>query len=103
MYFLQILRFNLWLATDNTIAQHNKQFGAGLVTFKMGHNFFSDLTEEEKQQRRGLKLPQDLFNQSYLNNRTGFREISVGLPSSVDWRNTLQPIKDQGQCGYEKC
>ena len=67
----------------------------------MGHNFLSDLTQKEKQQRRGLKLPQDLFNQSYLNNRNGIKEISVNLPPSVDWRNTLQPIKNQGQCGHE--
>ena len=89
------------MATDNTIAQFNKNFDAGLATFKMGHNFLSDLTQEEKVQRRGFKLPQG-FNQSYINNRDVIKEISVNLPSSVNWRNTLQPIKDQGQCGYEK-
>jgi hypothetical protein len=64
----------------------------------MGHNFLSDLTPEERVQRRGLQLPKG-FNQSYIKNQNGSREISVNLPSSVDWRNTLQPIKDQGQCG----
>jgi hypothetical protein len=30
----------------------------GLVSFEMAHNFWSDLTQEEKEQRMGLKLPQ---------------------------------------------
>ena len=90
-------RFNLWLATDNIIAQHNRKFESGLVTFKMAHNFMSDLTQEEKEQRRGLKLPKG-FSKS---NDVKEMAVNLSLPSSVDWRSVVQPIKDQGQCGYK--
>ncbi len=57
----------------------------------------SDLTQEEKEQRRGLKIPKG-FSQS---NDVKPMAVNLSLPSNVDWRSVVQPIKDQGQCGYE--
>ena len=63
----------------------------------MAHNFWSDLAQEEKEQRRGLKLPKG-FSQSH---DVKAMAVNLSLPSSVDWGSVVQPIKNQGACGYK--
>ena len=86
------------------ITQHNKKFESGLVTFKMAHNFFSDLTKNEKEMLGCFKLgqrQQRSLNQSGNSVKT-MLERDDPLPSEVDLRNRLPPIKNQKGCGYEK-
>ena len=71
----------------------------GLVSFEMAHNFWSDLTQEEREQQMGLKLPKAVSQSDGISSKTSM-SANFSLPSCVDWRNKLQPIKDQGGCGY---
>ena len=50
-----VFRHQLFQKTDEIIVQHNKLYGEGKTSFKMGHNEFSDMTEEEKAQHLGHK------------------------------------------------
>ena len=50
-----VFRHQLYQKTDELIVEHNKLYDEGKATFKMGHNEFSDMTEEEKAQHLGHK------------------------------------------------
>jgi C1A family cysteine protease len=80
-----------------TIKEHN----AKNLSWKMGVNKFTDLTEEE--------LLSFFGSDKYSLHNTGKKETSllqgkkVKLPESVDWREryptVVSAVKDQGSCG----
>jgi len=80
----------------STVTSHNAQAG---VSFKMGINQFSDLSDEEFEANMLMK-PQDcsatraggLFAQA---------PSAVDLPSHMDWRvrGVISEVKNQGSCG----
>lgn len=84
-------RYEVWAQNDAVIRAHNSRAEA----FELGHNAFSDLTEDEFAARfRGLEGPMlvDIMEPQYMAGR---------LPPSVDWvaAGAVTPVKNQGGCG----
>lgn len=86
-------RFGLFREADHIIREHNM----GGHSFTLGHNFFSDMTAEEKRTRTHGRI-QDNREERVV---TSVHEPSTDYPASVDWRDhgAVTPVKDQGQCG----
>jgi cathepsin L len=88
-----VARQEIWTKNDLYITEFNKE----KHSYTLGHNEFSDKTNEEFQK---LYLPSKL---DLSKPRLGQEHIATGaaLPSSVDWRplGYVTPIKNQGQCG----
>jgi C1A family cysteine protease len=63
-------------------------------TYTVGENKFSDWTPEEFKRLLG-------FRPSQSNDASEIITEAVGIPASVDWRNTgaVVNVKDQGSCG----
>jgi C1A family cysteine protease len=81
----------LFDVADELVESHNQTN----ASFRLAHNKFSDMTEDEKANTRGLapKNQMERFAQPVVLDESS-------TPSSVDWRGTaVNPIKDQGQCG----
>lgn len=90
------MRKALFLLADAEIQKNNND---PTSSFKMGHNSFSDWTEEEKKKRNGfrpLKTTSRLAEPVEVLNRQS-------IPSSYDLRSALPGcvtnIKNQGSCG----
>jgi len=86
------LRFGLYQKMD---AFHNEWNNTPGQTSTVGHNFFSDRTEDEKKAYLGfskemLKAPKNV---------TYMEEVAAAGP--IDWRTkgAVTPVKNQGQCG----
>ena len=85
-------RLSIFAKTHSRIEEVNSQS----LSYKLGHNKFSHLTEEEFVARyTGLQIPE-----SYERNILA-EEPVLAQATSVDWRtqNAVNPVKDQGQCG----
>jgi C1A family cysteine protease len=81
----------LFDVADELVESHNQTN----ASFRLAHNKFSDMTEDEKANTRGLapKNQMERFAQPVVLDESS-------TPSSVDWRGTaVNPIRDQGQCG----
>uniref|UniRef100_M8B396 Oryzain alpha chain n=1 Tax=Aegilops tauschii TaxID=37682 RepID=M8B396_AEGTA len=93
-------RFEVFRDNLRDINQHNAATDAGVHSFRLGLNPFSDLTYEEFQSRylgaqtkpqRERKLSVSLH-----------AEVNVELAESVDWRKkgAVGPVKNQGSCWF---
>ena len=101
------MRKNLFAQTDALIREHNES-NEESMTYTLGHNLFSDMTEEERKSMLGLNriAPLDGPQQFHMlgkSSKTGSIKnfSSDSIPISVDWRDegAVTPIQDQGQCG----
>ena len=63
-------------------------------THTVGHNQFSDWTEDEKSKLRG-------FDGSKIEGNAGQMDDSFTIPDTVNWVDTgaVNEIQDQGRCG----
>ena len=79
----------IFAENDSLIEEHNSTN----ATFTLGHNLFSDMTEQEKARYRGR-----LSTEGVQKNYTVLPEANA---DSVNWidAGAVNPIKDQGQCG----
>ena len=50
------IRFGIFIKTNDFIEKHNKEFQEGKHTYTVGHNQFSDMTDEEKAKYRGFRV-----------------------------------------------
>ena len=84
-------RHELFAITDKIIEEHN----ATESSFTLGHNKFSDMTEEEKKSYRGLLRTEKTRGET----KPIIRDDP--LPESIDWRTKggVNPIQNQGNCG----
>jgi len=79
------------------ISEHNERFEAGLESYQMGVNHFTDKLLSEV--IGGGILPEGL-DWAKENEEDEFDWISI--PEEVDWRTekgVVTPVKDQGKCG----
>ncbi|CAG9858172.1 unnamed protein product [Phyllotreta striolata] len=90
------LRFGIFQETLKKIEEHNAKYEAGLSSYWMGVNQFSDLTTEEfsaflrKSSAKKPKIEAELHVPS-----------NVSIPTEIDWRKkgAVLGVKNQGACG----
>jgi len=95
-----VLRRSIYNANVAAIQKHNAEAAAGLHTWTMGVNKFTDMSADEFKMAvaSGFRASQHRYrnvdNSLKLTNKSA-------LPDSVDWttQGAVTPIKDQGQCG----
>jgi cathepsin L len=92
-------RFYIFLQNLRQIADHNKEYEAGLKSFRLAINRFGDLTSEEFGARmNGFRRPTSI---NTTNSRNLFASTNDELPAAVDWRTKgyVTQVKDQKRCG----
>lgn len=79
------------------IAEHNKLFQKGLVSYSLKMNKYGDMTDEEFEEMllRGIQHSDQRGGSTFL------RPSETELPDTVDWRKekAVSRIRDQGHCG----
>jgi len=88
--------FRNWVSNHKYIELINSKN----LTYKLGHNQFSGMDEQEFREYLGLSyILLDETPETTL--KTNPLEIVGKLPDSVDWTTSgaVTPVKDQGQCG----
>jgi len=90
-------RLNNFLQATIEIEQHNARFHRGEVGYAVGHNRFSDLSNEEINANFLGKISMSLEGFNF----TDAPPMAGARPDAVDWRtsNIVSPAKDQDQCG----
>jgi C1A family cysteine protease len=89
------LRFAQWLETDTLINEINNPDSEW--THTAGHNFMSDLTDEEINALMTLQTPPEVPEMTVFEEA----EESVEFGGSKDWRtsNCVNDVQNQGSCG----
>lgn len=88
-----IFRLNEFAKKHAAIAEINAENGS----FTVGHNKFSDWTDDEYKRLLGFKGKQSPFVEATQATLLSTEDI----PASIDWRTkgAVNAVKDQGQCG----
>jgi len=106
-------RLKIWMSNHERIESHNNQ--SPKPKFTLGHNEYSDLTEDEFRQRFKLGKYSGTADaakqnaQSSINNQAEVRtarhlaedQLPLELPDYVNWiaLGGVTPVKNQGACG----
>ncbi|XP_070505936.1 cathepsin L-like [Chironomus tepperi] len=90
----EIIRYKNFKLKDDMINMHNDKYSKGQATYKMGHNQFSDMSQEE-------------FKEIYLQSMKGIprvpeRIVNItrpAIPDEITYQDYCMPPLDQGNCG----
>lgn len=77
---------------DSNIAEIQRHNNNPLHTWKMGVNAYTDQSWEE------FWTPKKI-NQRFQNEGVDQNIVSRSLPETINWKNYLNPVLDQGNCG----
>lgn len=96
-------RMKIFMENSHKVAQHNKLYALGKVSFKLGINKYADMLHHEFVQTvNGFNRTKNSLRSSEYNDAITFiAPANVKLPESVDWREkgAVTDVKDQGHCG----
>ncbi|XP_063906825.1 procathepsin L-like [Zophobas morio] len=94
-------RMKIFMENSHQIAQHNKLYAQGLVTYEMGINKYSDMLHQEFIQIMNSFNVTAMRGSEMKDSVTFIPPANVELPTDVDWRTkgAVTGVKDQGQCG----
>ena len=99
----EIGRKAIFMKHHQEIQEHNANFEKGLTSYMKGINFYSDWTWDEfvSEMLMAEKNIKELLNVSPKNDsligKSG--KSSSEFESYKDWRNIMNPVKNQGVCG----
>lgn len=91
--------YSTWLDNDRYINEINSLN----LPYKLGHNEFSSLSHYEFNKLMRFHDNKDIIKKQKINNIKRVvhidRNIRKDIQYSIDWRDILQPIQNQGNCG----
>ncbi|KAH8236958.1 hypothetical protein KR038_001106, partial [Drosophila bunnanda] len=99
---IERLRYMIFNENRNRIAEHNRRFANGEVSYKMAINEYSDLMSHEfTEMMTGLSYSEYEEMSTFDEGLTFISPKHVTLPDSVDWRSegAVSGVKDQRSCG----
>lgn len=99
----EVKRYNTFMENDKMINMHNEKYSQGEVTYKMGHNQFSDMTKEELSRIYRHPISTSSVNKNNLRRKFSLRPANSTLPKvegdSLSYQQYCMAPLNQGQCG----
>jgi cathepsin L len=94
----EVKRRSIWEDNLKIIAKHNLEFDLGNHTYRLGINFYGDMTSEEFTRVMNGYKPRANKPKATM---TFMEPQNVQYPDTVDWREKgyVTPVKNQKQCG----
>lgn len=92
----EVKRYNIFKDNDQMIKIHNEKFKQGEVTYTMGHNQFSDMTEKEF---AAMYLSPQLSSEENFPHDLDFNITYPKAPSSLSYQKYCLAPLNQGNCG----
>lgn len=93
----------IFMENAHKVEKHNKLFGLGLVTYRLGMNKYADMLHHEFiQTLNGFNKTKNLLKSGDRDDSITFiPPANIKLPDQVDWRDegAVTGVKDQGHCG----
>jgi len=92
----EVKRYNIFKEKDQMMEIHNEKYIQGEVTYEMGHNQFSDMSEEELAEM--FSTPSLFFEDNFPQD-FDLNISSIEAPASLSYKKHCLPPLSQGKCG----